>query len=452
MPLLRTMKVDKGLAAELVNLALDRGADEAEAFLRSSRHLSIEIKDQQIDALESSLALGYALRVIKDKRLGFSYSTDREAFTSVVEKAVEAATWADRDEYLDLPEPSDSGSVEIFDPGISSISEEEAAGKVSLLEKAAYDEDKRVRNIRKARGTFRNLDIILMNSKGIDRQYSSTTCTAQIMVMAENGHDSQMGWYFTGSRFLNEVAFEDIGRNAARRALQLLGSKRMNTQKTHVILDNLVAVEFMEIFASSLSSESVQKGKSLLSGKIGKKVISQKINIIDNGLIPGKLGSSPVDDEGVSSKDKTLIQEGILSGYLYNTYTAKKEGVSSTGNAVRSSFAGLPSVGISNLYIEAVSKSDVLCTTDIFKAVDKCLYVTDAMGVHTANPISGEFSVGVSGLWIEKGERVFPVKEAVISGNILSFFENVEAVADDLMFFGNVGSPTLLFGPIDISA
>jgi PmbA protein len=446
------MKVDRGFAGELIQLALDRGADEAEAFVRSSKDLSIEIKDQQIDALESSLTVGYSLRVIKDKRLGFSYSTDREAAVSVVEKSVEAARWVDRDEYLELPWPSDSGNVEIFDPGIISTSEEEAVKKVSLLEKAAYGEDKRIRNIRKARGTFRNSDIIIINSKGVDRQYSSTTCTAQIMAMAENGQDSQMGWYFMGSRFLNEVSFEDVGKYAAIRAIQLLGSKRMNAQKSPVVLDNSVAVEFMGIFASSLSSESVQKGKSLLSGKKGKKVISPKINMVDNGLIPGRLGSRPVDDEGVPSQDKTLIKEGVLSGYLYNTYTAKKEGVLSTGNAVRSSFAGLPSVGLSNLYIDAASKSDVLHIGDIFKAVDKCLYVTEAMGVHTANPISGEFSVGVSGLWVEKGEIAFPVKEAVISGNILSFFENIEAVGDDLVFFGNVGSPSLLFGPTDISA
>jgi PmbA protein len=126
--------------------------------------------------------------------------------------------------------------------------------------------------------------------------------------------------------------------------------------------------------------------------------------------------------------------------------------VSSTGNAVRSGFSGLPSVGISNLYIEPVSKTDVISPGDIFRTVDKCLYVTEAMGVHTANPITGEFSIGVSGLWIEKGEISFPVKEAVISGNLLSFFENIEAVGDDLRFFGNVGAPSLLFAPTDISA
>lgn len=446
------MKPEKRFAEDLMHLALRKGADEAEAYIRSSKNLSIEIKGQKIDALESSLSFGYSLRVMKERKLGFSYSTDRDDIESVVGKAVEAARWVDRDEYLELPETSDPAKVEIFDPEISSISEEEAVGKVSLLEKAAYEEDERVRNIRKARGTFLTSDIIIMNSKGIDQQYSTTACTTQIMVKAEDERDSQMGWYFMGSRFLDKVLFEDVGRNAARRAVQLLGSRRMNAQKTPVILDKLVAVEFMGIFASFLSSENVQKGKSLLSGKIGRKVISQKISIIDNGLLSGKLGSRPVDDEGVSSREKTLIRGGTLLSYLYNTYTAKKDGVSSTGNAVRSGFSGLPSVGISNLYIEPVSKTDVISSGEIFRTANKCLYVTEAMGIHTANPISGEFSIGVSGLWIEKGEIAFPVKEAVISGNILSFFENIEAVGDDLTFFGNIGAPTLLFAPTDISA
>jgi PmbA protein len=446
------MKDEKGFAEDVIHLALKKGADEAEVYIKSSKNLSIEVKDQKIEALESSLGFGYSLRLIKDKRHGFSYSTDRNAIKFVVEKAVDAASWVDRDEYLGLPEISNASRVEIFDPKTSSIEEKRAVKKVSLLEKAAYEEDKRVKNIRKASGTFSQAEVIILNSKGIDWQYPSTTCTAHVMVMAEDGRDSQMGWYFAGSRFLDDVSFEDVGRNAARRALQLLGSKRLNAQKTRVILDNLVATEFIGIFASSLSSENVQKGKSLLLGKLGKKVINQKINIIDNGLLNGKLGSSPVDDEGVSSQEKALIREGLLMGYLYNTYTAKKDGVLSTGNAVRREFSGLPSVGISNLYIEAVSKTDVMSLKEIFKSVDKCLYITEAMGVHTANPISGEFSIGVSGLWIEKGEIAFPVKEAVISGNILSFFENIEAVGDDLRFFGNVGSPGLLFGPTDISA
>jgi len=166
----------------------------------------------------------------------------------------------------------------------------------------------------------------------------------------------------------------------------------------------------------------------------------------------GMLGSRPVDDEGVCSREKILIKEGVLQGYLYNTYTAKKDSVVSTGNAVRGGFSGLPSVGISNLYVEANEKSAVMSLGHLFNAPDKALYITEAMGVHTANPISGEFSIGVTGLWIEKGEIKFPVKEAIISGNILELFGKIESVGDDLRFYGSIGSPSLLIGQIDISA
>lgn len=451
------MKTEREFAEGLLNIALKKGADEAEVYIKSSKGLSIEVKNQDIDALESSLSFGYSLRVIKDKRPGFSYSTDRGNIGSVVDNAVETARWADTDEFLELPDPelvsvSDSGSVDIFDFRISSIGEDEAIKKVLILEKAAYEEDRRIKKIRKAMGTFTTANTVILNSKGITAEYSSTACTAHIMAIAEDGMDSQMGWDFAGSRFLSEVSFEDVGRNAARRALQILGSRRMNAQKAYVVLDNAVAADFIGIFASSLSSENVQKGKSLLSGRLGRHVISSKINIIDNGLLSGKLGSRPVDDEGVSSRGKTLIREGVLQGYLYNTYTAKKDGVLSTGNAVRGGFSSLPSVGITNLYIEAVSKSDVMELNELFNAMDKGLYIIEAMGAHTANPISGEFSIGVSGLWIENGEIKFPVKEAVISGNILDFFGRIEAVGDDIRFYGNIGAPGLLIGPTDISA
>jgi PmbA protein len=241
-----------------------------------------------------------------------------------------------------------------------------------------------------------------------------------------------------------------VGRNAAARALLLLGAKTMHGVKSHVILDNAVATEFLGIFSSLLSSESVQKGKSLLAHRKGEEVVNALISVVDDGLMEHKLGSRPFDDEGVPASRKYLIKDGVLQGFLYNVYTAKKEGVISTGNAVRGAFSGLPMVGPTNLYIPASPSSsgpEGLC-----RAMGRGLYITDAMGVHTANPISGEFSIGVSGLWIEGGEVKYPVKEAVISGNILDLFKRVCSVGSDLKFYGNMGSPSLVIGPTDISA
>lgn len=443
-------------ASEMIELALKKGADQAEVYIKSSGNLSLEVKNQAVDATESSLSFGYSLRVILDKRLGFSYSTSADEMESVVKNATETARWADMDEYLDLPNPPSlekgGSELEIFDREAADIKEDEAIKHVLIIEKAAKDFDSRIKKVRKASGAFSSSEILILNSKGVDISYPCTKYIAQVMVVAEENGEAQMGWDFDGSRFLKDISFDGVGKNAAKRAVQLLGSRKITTIKAPVILDNSVASEFLGVFASSLSAESVQKGRSLLIDKTGQKVISSKIDLIDSGLILRRLGTRPFDDEGVPTSEKVLIREGTLQGYLYNTYTAKKDRVSSTGNALRGGYTELPAVGISNLYVRAISESDVIPFDNILNSLDKGLYITEAMGIHTANPISGEFSIGVSGLWIENGAIKFPVKEAVVSGDILSLFEKIEAVGDDLRFYGNIGTPSLLIGPIDISA
>jgi len=454
------MKTNTEFASRLVELALKKGADQAEAYIKSAKNLSLEVKNQEIDAIESSLGFGYSLRVIQDRKLGFSYATSFSEMESVVNNAIASSRSADTDYYLDLPSnvmPETSGlkqlnGIEIFDREIADIKEGAAIKHVLAVEKASRDFDSRIKKIRKASGTFSSGEILIQNSKGIRASYPYTKCTAQVMTVAEENNESQMGWDFDGSRFLKDVSFESIGENAARRAVYLLGSKNITSVKASVILDSSVTAEFLGIFASSLSAESAQKGRSLLQNRIGQKVVSSRINFIDSGLIPRRLGTKPVDDEGVATSAKTLIKEGILQGYLHSSYTAKKDGIRSTGNAIREGFSSLPTADITNFYVEASSPRDVIPFKGLLNSLDKGLLITEAMGIHTVNPISGEFSIGVSGLWIEKGEIKFPVKEAAISGNILEFFEKIEATGDDLRFYGSIGAPSLLIGATDISA
>lgn len=443
------MKVDRIFAERLLDAARKGGADHAEAYLKSARNLTVEVKDQAVDTLESSVDFGYALRIIKDKRLGFSFSADINNPEAVACDAIEASKWTERDDYLTLPVPSQGPTVKIFDDAVALMSEEAALDKARLIERAALEADKRIKKIRKSSASFSQSDVLIINSNGVDETCSATSCAAQIMVVAEDGSDSQMGWDFDGSRRLKDISFQGVGRNAAQRALQLLGSKKISTVRASVILDNSVAVEFLGIFASLLSSESVQKGKSLLAGRLEQKVVSPVISIFDDGCIDYKLGSRPFDGEGVATSRKYLIKDGILHKYMYNSYTARKDGVKSSGNAVRAAFSAMPAVGPSNLCIEA---SPGCIIKDLPAAVDKGIYITEAMGVHTANPVSGEFSIGISGLWIENGEIKYPVKEAVISGDILDFFSRIEGAGDDLRFYGNMSSPSLLIRAVDVSA
>jgi len=449
------MKIDSAFAEEIISQALKSGADQAEVFMKSFKNLSVDVKGQAVDSLTSSLSYGYSLRVIKDKRLGFSYATDPAEKYSVIKRAVESAQYSDEDGYLGLPEPSGpSGPAEVavYDPCIADLKEGDAIDLTMLLEKAAFETDSRVKKVRKASGSFTTTETVIVNSKSVNTRYLSTSCSAQIMAIAEDGQESQTGWDYSGSRFLNDVSFEKTGRTAAERSVQLLGAKSISGSRTNVLLDNSVTIDFLGIFASSLSSEALQKGKSLLKDKLGKEIISPRLNIIDSGLLPGKLGSRPTDDEGVPTSEKILVHKGVLQTYLYNTYTAKKGNTHSTGNAVRGGFSSQPSVGITNLFVGPASEEDCLGKKDLFAFLDRGLYIVDAMGVHTANTISGDFSLGVTGLWIEGGKILFPVKEAAISGNILDFFNKVAAIGDDLIFYGNMGAPSIIISDVDISA
>jgi len=443
--------MDMAFASKMVDLALSRGADEAEVYARRSRNLGIEIKDQKLDALESSVTAGYGIRVIKDKQPGFSYSTNPDDMSRVVNIALSVARYAERDENLGLPLSLIPGKVSVFDERIAALTESDAADCVMLLEKSALDTDRRINKIRKAAGSFGTSDTCIVNSKGIRAFYSSSGCSAHITVIAEQGPESQTGWDYEGSRFFNEVNFKRVGVNAAKKALQLLGAKKIRPMKGFILLDSSVASEFLGIFASALSSESVQKGKSMLAGKKGEQVLSPLLNITDNGLLDGKPGSKPFDGEGVPARSKVLVEKGVLKGFLYNTYTARREGIESTGNASRGGPSGLPGVGPTNLYIEPFLPGDSREFGKLLGAIDKGLYVTEAMGMHTVNPVSGEYSIGISGLLIEKGETVHPVKEAIISGNMLDLFRQVIMVGDDLRFYGNIGVASLLIEAIDIS-
>jgi PmbA protein len=206
-----------------------------------------------------------------------------------------------------------------------------------------------------------------------------------------------------------------------------------------VILDALVAEEFLAIMASGFSAENVQKKKSLFIGKLGQEVISPLITVYDDGLLEGGLGTAPSDDECVPTKKKTIIDKGRLSLFLYNTYSANKDGTLSTGNGMRGGFKGVPMVGVTNLYVDPGPYP----LNELISATGKGLYVTEVMGIHTANPISGDFSVGATGFWIENGIKAYPVREVTIAGNIIDLMSNIDAVGSDLRFTGRINCPSL---------
>lgn len=435
--------MDRRIPEQILSLAASLKATAAEVYIRTSSSTTIEVKDQKVDAFERARDLGAGLRVLVGDRMGFAFTTDlthgslRVLAGSTVTNARNTAS----DPFHSIPEipPALYQSVSIFDPAVVALSEGEKIERVMAMEREAFGVDPRVKRIRKASAGFSDSSTLIMNSRGAEVLTEATAVSASIEVVAEHQGESQAGWDYDVRRFYRELDIEQVGRRAARKALALLGACAIDSVKAPVILDPSVAEEFLSIMASGFSAESVQKKRSLFMGKLDAEVVSPLITVYDDGLRAGGLGTSPSDDELVPMKNKTVIDKGRLALYLYNTYAANKDGTVSTGNGIRGGFRGMPGVGVTNLYIAPGAQTQ----EEILRSTPKGLLVTEIMGAHMANPISGDFSVGATGFWIEQGKKAYPVREITIAGNILDLMKNIDAVGSDLRFSGRIGCPTL---------
>lgn len=447
--------MNNAFAEDIIKNILNRGCDAAEVFMKKAKGITAEAKGGEVEALEAAQDLGIAVKVVKNKKLGFAFTTSPGEIETAIDKAVLSTGWTSEDEYVDIPDYGTWKEVLIFDEKIKELQESDVIKNALLLEESALAFDNRIKKVRKAEVSSGTASTTIVNSRGVNISYESTYYSAHVTTLAKDeSGDNQMGWDSASSRRMNDIDVVSIGKTASQRATELLGSRKITSTRAPVILSPSVAVDFLEILSASLSAEAVQKKRSFLIDKIGRSIMSTQIDIIDDGTMQWSTGTRPVDDEGVPVIKKTMISKGVLCTYFHNTYTAKKSGVKSTGNAVRGSYKGLPGVGITNFYLKAADgqESERGRENKLVKSLSRGIIILGAMGVHTANPISGDFSIGISGLWIENGETLYPVKEAVISGNILEMFKKVEGIGNDLKFYGNVGSPSILVGDMDISA
>ena len=440
----------KQIAEKILFLTKDLKADAAEVFIRSSASTSMEIKEQKVDAFDRAKDIGAGLRVLMAGRMGFAFTTDLSdnALKALAQSAVTNARNVEPDPFHSIPEKPATAyqSVTMYDPELAALSEKEKIDRVMAMEREAFAVDPRIKRIRKASASFSESETLIMNTHGAEVSYRGTAASSSIEVVAEDKGEAQAGSDFDVKRFYRKLMIEEVGRRAAEKALDLLGARHIDSMKAPVVLDAEVAGDFLSIMAFGFSAESVQKKRSLFIGKLDKEVAASRITVYDDGLLEEGLGSALSDDETVPLQKKTIIDKGRLALFLHNTYTANKDKTVSTGNGMRGGFKGMPGVGVTNLYLEPGKES----LEELLGAVARGLYVTEVMGMHTANPISGDFSVGATGFWIENGKKLYPVREITIAGNILDLMKNVAAVGSDLRFSGRIRSPSLLIKELSI--
>ena len=438
------------IADKVSSLLQRRKLDGWEIFQVASRNLSIEVKEQKVDTFTCSAPAGVSVRVLTGGRMGFSFSTslDDADLARMIDNALVGAENQSADASLGFPAPEAYPDLPgLFDDGLALVGEAEKVERAVALERLTLAADPRVKRVRKASYGESSYEVAIRNSLGVDGFYRGTSVSGSVSAVAEEGGDSQMGWDFGFGTSFGDVRVEEIAGRAAAKAAGLLGARKGPTMRCPAILDNYVATEILEVLAPAFLAENVQKGKSLLAGREGEQLFAPFVRIRDDGTLPGGMATAPFDGEGAPRRNTVLVEGGVLRGFLYDFPSARKAGKVSTGNAARGGVKGPPRLGMNNFFIENGTAS----AGSLPAGIDRGILVTEVMGMHTANPISGDFSVGAAGFLIEKGRVTVPVKGIAIAGNILELFGRVEAVGDDLRFFGAVGSPSLRIAALDVS-
>lgn len=437
-------------AEHAVVMAKKMGAHLAEAYLSNKKELSIDVRGGKVETLKLAEERGLGLRVLVGGKVGFAFTSNLgpESIEQAARQALANAANTAPDENRNLPGPFPRyPNLDIFDPHITSTPVEEKINLAKAMEEEARSYSPKVKIIESSSYQDGEIEVAIYNSLGISASYRGTYCGVYISLVAEEGEDGQTGFALDFNLRYGKLDPRAVGRKAAERAVRMLGAKPVRTQQVPVILDPYVVTGFLGLLGPSLTGEAVQKGRSLFAGKVGKRVASDKVNIVDDGTLPSGLASSPFDDEGYPTSRTILVKEGILQGFLHNTYTASKEGVSSTGNGTRSSYRSIPEVGITNFFIEPGNVNP----EELIKDVKNGFYVTEVMGLHTANPISGDFSLGAAGLWVENGTFTRPVRGVALAGNLVELLKNIEEVGNDLQFFGSKGAPTIKISKMSVS-
>jgi len=439
-------------ALQVIEAAMKRGATAADAMAVDERALSVSIYLGAVDKLKTSSERALGLRVFYGHRSAMTSTSDfsKGSLDQLVEDSCALARVTAEDPHASLPDPTElagaTPDLDLHDPEGASLSVEDQIERARRAEGAARAVDPRVTNMDAADWEGRRSRMVLANSHGFAGEVTGTEFFLYVAPIAEENGAMQRADHFTAGRKLAALDDpEELGRVAGRRALRRLGARKISTAKVPVIFDADTASSLIDHLGEAVAGTAVYKGASFLIDKIGRRIGPERMTVVDDGTIPGALGSAPFDGEGLAVRRNVVVENGVLRSWLLDTYSARKLDLRSTGNAQRGISSG-PGVGSHNLFLQPGSETP----EDLIRSVKSGLYVTELIGFGV-NPVTGDYSRGVAGFWIENGELAYPVEEITIAGNLLSMYERIEAVANDLDFRRSVTSPTLLIGEMTIA-
>ncbi len=427
---------------------------EAEVYLSRTEERSLSRRDGALDAVEAGETVGAAVRVVAGGRAGFAAAGALEpaALDALFERARGLLALSEAEPGRALPEPRSQMDDRAFDASLwdeTLFTRPWAEVEARLAEaEAACRAEGRVRRILAADYGESRGEVVVANSRGLLARERGGSAYLSVTAAAEAGAETHVGDAYASRRRAAELDPVAVGREAGRRAAALLGAGRAPGGRRPVVFSPRVGAEFLELIGGLLSAEEVQAGRSLLAGRLGKKAASAAVTLRDEPRRYGGPSSCAFDDEGLPTRDKAMFEAGVLRELFYDTLTAARGGVASNACAFRGSYEDGPSAGPSNLLL-APGKD---APESLLAGAPGALLVLDVLGMHMVDPVSGEFSVGVSGLRVDGGAAGKPFKGAMLSGNLMDLLARVDAVASDLEFHGSYGCPTFRVGALDVAA
>jgi PmbA protein len=446
------MTIDSSFAADVVRRCMRRGATAAEVVVRDETEFSCTVRLGEVETLTEADAKVLGLRAFLDGRQASVSTSDFSdaAIDDLVAEAVALARATSVDESADLPDAAlmatDSPDLELYDEALAALSADAKIEMALRCEQAARDADPRIVNFDRGGISTGVGKRVFANSLGFAGEYRSTMVSLAAVPVAKDGEQMQRDYWWDVRRNLADLEPpESIGRRAAERTLRRLGARKIESCEVPVVFEPSVSRDLLSTIFQAVSGESVYRKASFLADRIGERVASPRLTVVDDGRMARGVGSRPFDGEGLATRRTVVVSEGVLESYLLNTYTGRKLAMPSTGNAARS-VVGAPGVGPGNLFIEPGSASPA----EILGSLDRAVLVTELIGFGV-NVVNGDYSRGAAGMWIERGEVTFPVEEVTIAGNLKDMLRNLEAVGNDLEFRGQAAAPTLLVGRMAVS-
>lgn len=438
------LELSQKLGSEILAMAQAQGASQGDVVMGESDSFFVTVRLGEVEKISQAQEKRLGLRLFFDSSSASASTSDisRKSIERLVNDTVRMARATAQDPYGGLPLAGDLArdlpDLDLVDEAARAVSVEQKIQMALDTEKSALNYDPRITN--SEGGEFSNQfgRVIYVTSHGFSGEYCGSTFGHSVApVAAQNGSMQRDYWYSSNRKFSRLESPQRVGEKAAQRVLRRLGARKIKTCHCPVVFDPDMGASLLRSLSSALSGYSLYKGASFLIGKLGTKIASDLVTVVDDGTLPSALGSRPFDAEGLPTRKKTVVEKGELKSYLLDTYSGKKLGMPSTGNASRS-VGEPPGVAPSNFYLAC----GVHSPEEIIDSVKAGLYITELIGFGI-NLVTGDYSRGAAGLWIENGKLTYPVEEVTIAGNLKEMLNNIEMVGNDLEMRGRIAAPTI---------